>query len=259
MPQERLGRSPRARPGAPLLPTCPPRQLSWADVARIDRERLWGATRGLQRGALLQLLQRALEQVPAEQLEHVLGDHFTAGEVGAPAGEAAPALRAEVEQLCELAEAGVFYEVIPYRGREQSRGTQEFAARFNALLQRCASEPSSACARDLRVSIEALLGLLRAIDEGRKDIVYFTDEGGSWQLRTLWARVLPRYFECLARTSSEGEYRSAVEAALHDFATCVVEPGVELRRLAEQLWSARRTDTPFAPPSPASSDYALLT
>jgi hypothetical protein len=81
--------------------------------------------------------------LPSKRLEHVLGDYVRAGDVGAPGGEVPPGLGEAVDRFCALAEAGNFYEFIPYRGTEQSGGTQEFVARFNVLLERCVAEAKS--------------------------------------------------------------------------------------------------------------------
>ena len=241
MPSERFGRRGRARLERLRQLAPPARELSWGDVARIDLERVWWATRGSDRGALLQLLVRALGEVPAGKLEQVLRDYFRPGDVGATRSDPEIGLSIEVAKFCELAESGHFYEVIPYRGSEQARGTEEFVARFNAALDRCVAERGGASSAELRISIERLMQLMRKIDACQDEIVSFTDEGGSWQVGAVWDRVLPVYFESVARTATDQEYRSAVDHALREFGGHGLLPRAELRLVADECWESRQS------------------
>jgi hypothetical protein len=80
--------------------------------------------RSIDREGLMELFVRALDEVPMARLEPVLRDYFRPGDVGAPESEPSTGIRGDVDNLCTLAEKGHFYEVIAYRGSEQSRGTQ---------------------------------------------------------------------------------------------------------------------------------------
>jgi hypothetical protein len=238
MPSERFGRRERARLEALRKLAPPARALSWAEVARIDRERLWWTMRGLNRGDLMQLLAQALAEVPATRLESIFRDRARPGDIGAKQDEAEESLRSEVEKFCGLAGQGHFHEAIPYSGSEQSRGTQEFVARCNVLFGRCVTEGELAAPHDVRVALETLMDLMRKIDDG-EEVVYFTDEAGSWQVGVVWERVLPAYFKCLARTATENEFGAAVDRALADFAEHGSRRGPELQQAAEKAWRAR--------------------
>ena len=39
--------------------------------------------------------------------------------------------------------------------------------------------------------MDILFGLLNHIDKGNDSVVFFADEGGSWQVGVDWAKVLP--------------------------------------------------------------------
>jgi len=54
--------------------------------------------------------------------------------------------------------------------------------------------------------MDMIFGLLGRIDECHDDIVFFADEGGSWQVGVDWVRVLPAWFRCLSRTSGPDEF-----------------------------------------------------
>ena len=239
MPSERFGRRERARLEALRSLAPPPRELSWTEVARVDRERLWWAMRALDRGDLMQLLVRALAEVPPGRLEVVFRDRARPGDVGAGADEQDGGVRADVEKFCDLARTGHFYEAIPYRGSEQSHGTQEFVARCHVMFDRCvAAEGERADPRQLRSAFEMLFDLMRRVDDGQ-EIVHFTDEAGAWQIGVVWERVHPAYFKCLARTATEGEVGPAVDRAIADYVEHGSHKRPDLRRAAEDAWSSK--------------------
>jgi hypothetical protein len=237
MPSERFGRRQRARLEELAKLKPPTRQLSWDEVARIDRERLWWTMRGLDRGDLMQLLARALAEVPATRLESVFRDRAHPGDIGARQDEPVDEVHVEVKKFCDLARKGHFYEPVPYRGSEQSRGTQEFVARCNVLFNRCVEEHGRADPRDLRTAFELLLDLMRQIDDG-EEVVYFTDEAGSWQVGVVWTTVLPAYFSCHARTATKAQFQTMVERALAGHGA---QAQPELLRAAEDAWRMRES------------------
>jgi hypothetical protein len=59
--------------------------------------------------------------------------------------------------------------------------------------------------------------LLRHIDECLDDVIFFADEGGSWQVGVDWQRVLPAWFRCLSATSQPLEYATQVITVVDDF------------------------------------------
>ena len=61
-----------------------------------------------------------------------------------------------------------------------------------------------------RQCFDILFGLLDHIDEGNDDIIFFADEGGSWQVDVNWNSVLPVWFKSLAATSDPSEYARRV-------------------------------------------------
>ena len=76
--------------------------------------------------------------------------------------------------------------------------------------------------------------LMRNIDACQDELVSFTDEGGSWRVGAVWDRVLPIYFESVARTATAQEYRDAVDVALRDFGGHGLFPQAELRLIADE-------------------------
>jgi hypothetical protein len=88
---------------------------------------------------------------------------------------------------------------------------------------------------EVRDALERIFGLLRHIDEGHDDVVFFADEGGSWQVGVDWAKVFPCWFACLAATAAPDEYARQVLAAVEEF---------ERFHRDKHLATARRIATP---------------
>ncbi|MGE0490545.1 MAG: hypothetical protein AB7S38_15165 [Vulcanimicrobiota bacterium] len=67
-----------------------------------------------------------------------------------------------------------------------------------------------------RQAFDSLFALLRCLDDG-DEIVFFADEGGSWQVCLDWSQVLRAYFACLSQTVEPTSYAKAVDAIINDF------------------------------------------
>lgn len=70
---------------------------------------------------------------------------------------------------------------------------------------------------EVRFAFDTLTALLRHIDEGHDDIVFFADEGGSWQVGVDWKKVFPAWFSCLAKTAEPEEFAQVVVDAVDRF------------------------------------------
>ena len=119
--------------------------------------------------------------------------------------------------------------------RRGSTRTRHWIAECNRLLDRCVAEAAGGGSGDTRASFELLFELLRHLDDGRDDIVFFADEAGSWQVGVEWGEVLPAWFSCLACSAEPDEYARQVVAKVDAFA------GRDRGRL---LRAARRAATP---------------
>jgi hypothetical protein len=115
---------------------------------------------------------------------------------------------------------GKFYDGFDVNSRnctQQSRETDAFVAEFNRLLGRCVREANTVAGGMVCESFEVLFGLLRHIDEGLDDVVFFADEGGSWCIGVDWREALRAYFRCLARTASAKDFAQSVDRVIRDF------------------------------------------
>jgi hypothetical protein len=186
----------------------------------VDLTALRRSLGSLSRGELLIVAERAVEMVPTAGLPSLLGDLVQIeGSVEATPG--ASTLLEEVRIFHATSMSGKFYDSFDVNGRnctEQSRGTDAFIAEFDRLVARCVREVEVDPQQTVRESFEILFGLLRHIDEGQDDVIFFADEGGSWNIGVDWRTALPAYFRCLAEAATAEEFARTVDQVIADFA-----------------------------------------
>ncbi|MSP91872.1 MAG: hypothetical protein EXR79_08760 [Myxococcales bacterium] len=186
----------------------------------FDLVKLRAHLRHLPSGDLYLLLDRALGALAPEQVAQVLRDHVDVRRFQVDATPT-PALLEQVHAFHAAAFRGDYYEDFAVNSRnctQTSRGTDAFMAEYDRLLDLCLHAPRKDHERDLRTAFELLFDLLRQIDECRDDIVFFADEGGSWQVGVQWPQVFAAWCPCVAATAAPDQYVTAVEAVLRDFA-----------------------------------------
>ena len=69
----------------------------------------------------------------------------------------------------------------------------------------------------VREAFELLFELLRHIDKGNDEIIFFADEGGSWAIGVDWRLVFPAYFRCVGETASAHVFVQVVDQVIRDF------------------------------------------
>jgi hypothetical protein len=185
-----------------------------------DLERLRRALRALRRGDLLIIAERAAELVPRAKLGALLGDLVQIDALTQASGAQAPLLK-QVQKFHTAALAGKYYQDFSVNSRnfmERSAGTDAFIAEFTRLLGTCTRAAETGPPGAVREPFELLFGLLRHIDQGSDDVIFFADEAGSWQVGVDWRTVFPAYFRCLAGTATADEFATTVDRAIADFA-----------------------------------------
>jgi hypothetical protein len=186
----------------------------------IDFSAVRAELRTLNRGSLLIIAERAIELIPATQLNTLLSDFVQLTARPAEAGNATVSLLDEVRTFYDTAKAGKYYQPIEInnQGRqEQSNGTDAFIAEFHRLLHTCIRAADQEVPSGLRESFEFLLALLRHIDEGNDNVLFFADDGSSLDVGVNWRAALPAYFKCLAETSLPEEFARKVDEAIANF------------------------------------------
>jgi hypothetical protein len=188
--------------------------------AAVDPEKLRARLRGMSRGDLLMVAERAVDLVPRSRLAALAGDSVRLDEL-ARSNATAASLLVEVKRFQTDSLAGKYYESFAVNSKnymDKSLGTERFIAEFDRLVTRCTRAASKGPRGQVREAFELLLALLRHIDACEDDVLFFADEGGSWQVGVDWKSVLPAYFRCLAETAGPEEFAREVSAASRDFA-----------------------------------------
>jgi len=224
--------------------------------AVVDTEKLRVALRRMTRGRLLIVAERALEIVPRAKLRQLVGDMVRIEELteGKP-GSAS--LLDEVKKFHEASVRHEYYDSFSVNSKnymEKSKGTEAFLAEFDRLIGKCVRATAKGPRRPVLEAFVLLFALLRRIDKDPDTVVFFADEGGSWQVGAAWREVLPAYFQCLAEAASGDDFAREVDRSITDFADYDRRHQLTAaRRVAsvEQKAALRRGATPRGrPPRP---------
>ena len=142
---------------------------------------------------LLNLLDRAIEVIPEERLPELIEGFFDPDLLSVEELSESPLLE-DVLDFHSDSLAGLYYhdfEVNSKNFMERSRGTINWMAEHNRLMNRCIQESSKGDPDQIRQSFDLLFNLLDEVDECRDDIIFFADEAGAWQVGVEWDEVLP--------------------------------------------------------------------
>src|SRR5437870_1908337 len=196
----------------------PRRSLSPARLDEIDRDKLRTAVRKLGNEYVFFTLDDAIELLPPAKLHKIAKNYFDLKRLRPDAEKATrPSLLTDVKRFEKASLAGEYYEsfyVNSKNYREQSAGTSAWIAEYLRLLDRCVINAKKNNPAEVREAMDILFGLLNHIDEGHDDVIFFADEGGSWQVGVDWPKVLPAWFEVLSATAEPEEYAEQITALL---------------------------------------------
>ena len=188
------------------------------DSTEIDRDKLRAEVRKLGNEYVLYMLDDAIDLLPPAKLHEIAKKYLDLKRLRPDAENATKAnLLADVRLFEKASLAGEYYESFPVNSRnyrQQSAGTSSWIAAFRRLLDRCVTSAKKENPTEVREAMEILIGLLDHIDEGRDDVIFFADEGGSWQVGVDWARVLPAWFKVLSVTAGPEDFAQRVTALL---------------------------------------------
>jgi len=204
MKQAKTARSvEKAREPRKKLTAAQLRQIG-LDLEELSRDRLFG------------LVTLALRALDADTAVRVLGSVGIRLEDRRRAAGDADLLR-DMETFCRESYAGEYYESFNVNSRnfsELSAGTLDWTRKCERLGARClaggAKKATSAGAK----ACGLLVQMLHHVDEGHDDIVFWADEGGTWQVEVDKDRLQRAWFEGLAKTASDGDYVEAAKVAI---------------------------------------------
>ena len=164
------------------------------------------------------MLDDAIELLPLAKLHKIAMKYLDLKRLRPDAEKATrPGLLTEARRFEKASLAGEYYEsffVDSKNFRQKSAGTTAWIAGYLRLLDRCLVEVKKSNPAEVREAMDTLFGLLNHIDKGHDDVIFFADEGGSWQVGVDWAMVLPVWFKVLSATAEPKEYAERITALL---------------------------------------------
>ena len=206
----------------------------------IDRDKLRTAMRKMGEEYIYYMLYDAIGLLPETKLRELCEEYYTAAQIAQleRSDDDPIDLLSEVRRFEKASLAKEYYESFDVNSKnsmDTSKGTCAWFADCRRLLRRCAEEASFAEPESVLEAFEALFRLLDRIDGGYHEMIFFADEGGSWQLGVDWSEILPAWFTCLS-----------AGATAEDFAVRVVEivDKHECYRREAHLKAARDIATP---------------
>jgi hypothetical protein len=188
------------------------------DKIGIDRDKLRAEIRKLGNEYVFFMLDDAIELLPPSKLLKIAKRFIDVKRLHPDAKSATrPSLLEDVRRFETTSLAGQYYESFFVNSKnctQQSAGTSAWIAEFRRLLDRCVINAKQCNPAEIRQALDVLFGLLEHIDKCLDDVIFFADEGGSWQVGVDWPKVLPVWFKVLSATAEPDEYAQRVVAFL---------------------------------------------
>jgi len=205
---------------------------------RIDREKLRAQVRKLGSERIFHMLDDAIGLLPPAKLNQLAKKYLDLERLRPNEEEATPpSLLCSVKRFEKASLAGEYYESFFVNSKnhmQQSAGTTAWIAEYRRLLDCCVMNRKKTNPAELCEAMDILFGLLDHLDQCLDDVIFFADEGGSWQVGVDWAKVLPVWFRVLSATAGPEEYAGRIT----DLLSCHYSYGRE-----KMLAFARRTAT----------------
>jgi hypothetical protein len=185
---------------------------------QIDRDKLRAAVRKLGNECVFYILDDAIKLLPPAKLHKLAKNYLDLERLRPDADQAArPSLLTDVKRFEKASLAGKYYESFFVNSKnytQRSAATSAWIAEYRRVLDRCVIDAKKGKPAAVREAMDILFSLLDHVDEGHDDVIFFADEGGSWQVAVDWERVLPAWFEVLSATAEPEEYAKRIMALL---------------------------------------------
>lgn len=169
-------------------------------IPSLDRDRVFAQAELLDRDDLLIWIGKALDRLDDDAIAWMIEEHVRIEDVRNEPSPPADFL-AKIRAFHEDAIDGDYYESFRVNSRnfmEKSRGTENFIAAHALHLGRCVRAVDTGKLDAAREGFELLVDLVRRIDDDPDAIVFFADEGGSWQLGVDWDTVIAAWARTIA-------------------------------------------------------------
>jgi len=162
------------------------------------------------------MLEGAITLLPQTKLRKLITQYLNPAELR-PYGGRKENLLADVKAFQKARLAGKYYQAFAVNSKnytEKSSGTLAWIADCRRLLERCVAQSKKGGPSTVCQAFEIIFSLLSKIDECTDDILFFADEGGSWQAGVDWENVLPAWFSVLSSTVGPSEYAQRITTLL---------------------------------------------
>jgi hypothetical protein len=202
----------------------------------IDRAKLRDAIRRMDDEYVFFMLYEAIDLLPEAELA-ALAARFVRMESLLPESGQDRSLLEEVRSFDADARRGGYYVSFSVNSKnctDLSKGTRTFIAETCRLLGRCVAEAEAGDLAVVNSAMSVIFALLRSVDEGDDDIVFFADEGGLWLFGIDWPAVMGAWFKCLSQSFDPAEYARRVIGTIEEF---------DRARRAEHIEAALRLAT----------------
>jgi hypothetical protein len=179
---------------------------------QIDRAKLREAVRRLGDEYVFYMLDDAIDLLPQGKLLKLVERHIDPSSLQ-PDDEAKENLLEDVKAFEKASLAGEYYESFNVNSKnctEKSTGTRAWIADCHRLLDRCVAQEKKGDPVEICQAFEIIFRLLDRIDECLDDIIFFADEGGSWEVGVDWNKILPSWFRILSSTAGPTEYAEKI-------------------------------------------------
>jgi hypothetical protein len=183
---------------------------------QIDRDKLRAAIRKMGNEYVFYLLDEAVDLIPQAKLLKLVKRYVDPSKLR-PDSKTKGNLLSDVKTFEKASLAGEYYEGFDVNSKnfmDQSTETTAWIAECERLLNRCVAQEKKGDPAEVRQAFDIIFGLLDHIDEGLDDVIFFADEGGSWQVGVEWDKVLPPWFKVLSATAEPEEFAERVTELL---------------------------------------------
>ena len=200
----------------------------------IDRDKVRAEARKLDGTGLRVWLDRAIDMLPDRAFPELIADYVHLRDVLADENTRPDLLRT-IRQFHRDNMGGRYYQDFMVNSRnymDKSRGTETFIAEHSRLTEACLRAEQDGELEVVAEGLGLLIDLMREIDRCERDVVFFADEAGSWQVDVRWDRVLPAWFRSMSPTTEAYEWAETVVDALNDFASYQLDEILEAARAA---------------------------
>jgi len=188
------------------------------DDRPIDREKLRTAIRRMGSEYIFYMLDDAITLLSEDKLRKVVENYLDLTELCSD-GTEKQGLLVEAKAFQAASRSGTYYNGAASHGRNREENPPEtlaWIADCRRLLDRCAKQAAKHNkAAEVCQVFEIVFGLLDHIDACEDNLVFFADDGGTWQMGIDWEKVLPAWFSVLSATVEPADYARRIDAILN--------------------------------------------